>query len=189
MFVSKEFPFLGASPDGLVHCTCHGRGLLEIKCPSNHKESLELWYTDPNCPVLSENMKTNHPYYYQVQHQMLVTNLNYCDFYVWSNGKTDNDQFLVRIEKDTAFCETMMAKHAEVFDKVILPELLTRKSDPKIESKAKLYCLCRRPSFPPMIACDNKLCKIEWFHYSCVNVKKAPRKSWYCPDCKRASLN
>ena len=22
-FVSKEFPFLVASPDGLVHCTCH----------------------------------------------------------------------------------------------------------------------------------------------------------------------
>ena len=101
----------------LVHFTCHGRGLLEIKCPSNHKESLELWYTDPNCPVLSGNMKTNHPCYYQVQHQMLVTNLIYCDFYVWSNGKTDNDKLLVRIEKDTALCETMIAKHVEVFDK------------------------------------------------------------------------
>ena len=42
LFVSKEFSFLGASHDGLVHCTCHGRGLTEIKCPSNHKESLEL---------------------------------------------------------------------------------------------------------------------------------------------------
>ena len=161
MFVSKEFTFLGASPDGLVRCTCHGRDLLEIKCPSNHKESLELWYKDPNCPVLSGNVITNHPCYYQVQHQMLVTNLNYWDFYVCSNGKTDNDKFLVRIEKDTALCETMMAKHAEIFDEVILAELLTRKSYPKIGSKAKNYCLCRRPSFPSMIAYDNKVRKIE----------------------------
>ena len=34
LFVSKEFFFLGANPDGLFHCTCHGIGLLEIKCPS-----------------------------------------------------------------------------------------------------------------------------------------------------------
>ena len=76
-----------------------------------------------------------------------------------------------------------------MLNKVILPELLTRKSDPRNESKVKLYCLCRRHSFPPMIACDNKVCKIEWFHYSCVNVKKAPCKSWYCPDYKTASPN
>ena len=37
LFVSKEFPFLGASPHGVVYCTCHGRGLLAIKCPSNQK--------------------------------------------------------------------------------------------------------------------------------------------------------
>ena len=42
------------------------------------------------------------------------------------------------IEKDTAPSETMIAKHAELFDKVIFPELLTRKSNPKNESKAKL---------------------------------------------------
>ena len=122
-------------------------------------------------------MKTNDPYYYQVQHQMLVTNLNYCDFHVWSNGKTDNDKLLVRIEKDTALCETMMAKHAEVFDKVIIPEFLTQNSDPKNESKAKLYCLCRKP----MIACDNKVCKIEWFYYSCVNVKNGTSQKLVLP--------
>ena len=66
---------------------------------------------------------------------MLGTNLHYCGFYFWSNGKTDNDKFLVRIEKDTALCETMMGNYAEVFDKVILPKLFTWKSDPKNESK------------------------------------------------------
>ena len=32
-FIDLSNPFLGASPDGLVHCICHGKGLLEIKCP------------------------------------------------------------------------------------------------------------------------------------------------------------
>jgi len=26
-------PFIGASPDGLVECSCCGKGTLEIKCP------------------------------------------------------------------------------------------------------------------------------------------------------------
>ena len=41
-----------------------------------------------------------------------------------------------------------------------------------------------RPSFPPMIACDHRDCKWEWFHYSCVGVKKAPKGRWFCKDCK-----
>ena len=32
LVVNKKYPFLGASPDGNVHCACHGRSLLEAKC-------------------------------------------------------------------------------------------------------------------------------------------------------------
>ena len=42
LFVFKEFPFLVANPNGRVHSTYHGRSLLEIKCPSNHKESVNF---------------------------------------------------------------------------------------------------------------------------------------------------
>ena len=31
-------PFIGASPDGVVHCSCCGTGVLEIKCPYSCKE-------------------------------------------------------------------------------------------------------------------------------------------------------
>ena len=31
--VSPKYPHLGASPDGLLTCTCCGDGLLEMKCP------------------------------------------------------------------------------------------------------------------------------------------------------------
>ena len=33
LFIDIENPFIGASPDGLVSCSCHESGLLEIKCP------------------------------------------------------------------------------------------------------------------------------------------------------------
>ena len=42
LLVSEEFSFLGTIPDGLLHWTCHGRILLEIKCPFNHQEGLKL---------------------------------------------------------------------------------------------------------------------------------------------------
>ena len=86
-------------------------------------------------------MQTNHTHYYQVQHQMLVANLNYYDFYVWSNWKADNAKFLVRIENVTLPCEIKMTKYAEVLDKALLPELITQKSDPKKESKAEICCI------------------------------------------------
>ena len=35
-----------------------------------------------------------------------------------------------------------------------------------------------------MITCDGTNCKTERFHYACVKIKKAPRKNWYCEECK-----
>ena len=68
---------------------------------------------------------------------------------------------------------------------VILPELVCRKNDPNISQEDKLYCTCKRPAFQPMIACESKTCKTEWFHYVCVNVKRAPQGDWFCFDCRK----
>ena len=45
------------------------------------------------------------------------------------------------------------------------------------------YCLCNRPEFGYMIACDNNKCVIEWFHFECVNLNSEPKGKWYCPTC------
>ena len=39
LVVSTERPFLGASPDGIIQCSCCGKGVLEIKCPFMLKEA------------------------------------------------------------------------------------------------------------------------------------------------------
>ena len=73
-----EFPFIVASPDGLVLCSCCGKECAEITCPFNQRG---------NCifePVKNDNFyltKVNnsikilvtHQYYYQVQTQIHVT--------------------------------------------------------------------------------------------------------------------
>lgn len=45
------------------------------------------------------------------------------------------------------------------------------------------YCTCGDYSHGEMIQCNNIECPIEWFHMSCLKMKKAPRGNWYCGQC------
>ena len=65
-----------------------------------------LEITDQKNSEYGHFSSSDHTYYYQI----LVKNIIYCNFYLWSNGKTDIDKFLVRIKLDTALCKTMMKK-------------------------------------------------------------------------------
>ena len=86
--INSKFHYLGASPDGITNCDCHGKGLLETKCPFNFKTGLKNYNKSKNCPILHNNiMDTKHEYYFQAQLQMLVTETNHCDFFVWTERK------------------------------------------------------------------------------------------------------
>jgi len=47
------------------------------------------------------------------------------------------------------------------------------------------YCICNQVSYGDMVACDNKDCPFEWFHYACVGVTQPPKGKWYCPQCTK----
>jgi inhibitor of growth protein 1 len=53
-----------------------------------------------------------------------------------------------------------------------------------IDPDEPTYCLCDQISFGEMILCDNDLCPIEWFHFSCVALMTKPKGKWYCPNCR-----
>ena len=53
-----------------------------------------------------------------------------------------------------------------------------------IDPDEPTYCLCDQISFGEMILCDNDLCPIEWFHFSCVSLMSKPKGKWYCPNCR-----
>ena len=101
LHINEKFPQLGASPNGLVYCDCHGHGILEIKCLHKYKDGFEKCENDKNFPLdLNSLIKINHEYCYQVQGQMLVLgNRNYCDFNIWSK----NEQKMCRVEKNYSF--------------------------------------------------------------------------------------
>ncbi|KAK7578001.1 hypothetical protein V9T40_010206 [Parthenolecanium corni] len=45
------------------------------------------------------------------------------------------------------------------------------------------YCICNEVAFGDMVACDNKKCPYEWYHYPCVGITSSPKGKWYCPQC------
>lgn len=85
LHVNPKYPYLGASPDGLVTCACCGNGLLEVKCPYSVRQS------PPTCAAYlhaAENggysLSRDHEYYFQIQGQMGITERPYCDFVCWT---------------------------------------------------------------------------------------------------------
>ena len=68
LHINNQFPFLGASPDAIVNCSCHGKRLLEIKCPFKYRDGLDGWIEEPTCPLDKKyHIKESHKYYYQIQ--------------------------------------------------------------------------------------------------------------------------
>lgn len=56
--------------------------------------------------------------------------------------------------------------------------------DLAIDPDEPTYCLCDQISYGEMILCDNDLCPIEWFHFSCVSLSTKPKGKWFCPKCR-----
>ncbi|KAK9329485.1 hypothetical protein V1520DRAFT_343220 [Lipomyces starkeyi] len=59
----------------------------------------------------------------------------------------------------------------------------------RMKSSQKTYCICDDVSYGDMIACDDKNCKIEWYHLGCVNMKRPPKGEWICPLCTERLRN
>ena len=98
LWVNTAMVHLGASPDGIFqHAT--GLGIIEIKCLKVLREtSVEdliqnVRSIPPKVSISSQcfvifndtlRLKRKHPYYYQIQQQLLVTGAVFCDFVLHS---------------------------------------------------------------------------------------------------------
>lgn len=93
--ISPLHPFIGASPDGFVSCSCCGSGVIEIKCPfsvknlSVNEAANSVAYFCLEKDVQGKiRLKRDHAYYYQVQMQLFVTDKQYCDFILWTERES-----------------------------------------------------------------------------------------------------
>ena len=87
-----------------------------------------------------------------MQEHMFLLGVSFHDFFVWTLVK--NDYLLVRIERDEHFISEILPQLDEYFFAVLLPEVVSRKSDLSSDNKQKHYCICQRPCFESMIACN-----------------------------------
>ena len=101
--------FIGASPDGRILCrnidTCN-HGCLEIKCPYSINHNVTVTMTPEE--IADEypdffmkrgddgllHLPCDHAYYAQVQGEMAVLNVEWCDFTVFSNGTVVVDRII-----------------------------------------------------------------------------------------------
>lgn len=136
LVVSLEYPQLSASPDRLIYCECCSGGCLEIKCPYLVGKGMNLatYAKRKNTCLISDNsamhLDKSHSYYYQIQMQMFVTRLQYCDFVVWG----PKEFFTQRILKDEDFLSENIEKALEFHASVVVPELLGRFFTQKVDS-------------------------------------------------------
>lgn len=85
---------LGASPDGLVG----DDAIIEVKCPFKHRmNTAEIQKDLTYCFDVEGKLKTNHPYYHQLQGQMCILNRSICYFIVWT---TKVSFFILPVERD-----------------------------------------------------------------------------------------
>ncbi len=93
LIIHDFYPFMGASSDGRVKCSCCGDGTLEIKCPYScrnmsfleglNNESEPEFFLQENNGELSLNVY--HAYYFQIQAQPKFTEATFCNFANQSN--------------------------------------------------------------------------------------------------------
>ncbi|XP_034075609.1 uncharacterized protein LOC117548421 [Gymnodraco acuticeps] len=81
--IHPDAPWLGSSPDGLVFDPTESPpfGLVEIKCP-NVKSYVDCSYLKMQSGTLK--LKQSHSYYWQVQGQLLLTGMEWCDFVIFA---------------------------------------------------------------------------------------------------------
>lgn len=116
---SQNYPWLGASPDGLVDIEdklgeawaeddlTYFNGMVEVKCPFSQKIT---------------TIGARPDYWLQIQIQLEVTDRNWCDYYVWTPGAGTH---LETVEREDITKELAQLKaFYDRFQKVIGDKLL-----------------------------------------------------------------
>ena len=147
---------------------------MEIKCPYKYCKCAPTNIDDPSFYLINTidgfRLNPNHQYYYQVQMQLALCDVSYCDFVVW----TPKGMVTIRIQPNQVFFMEIKQQLQRFFQKCILPQILTDRlqtpspvilplNDPyqrhKASPQTEVYCYCRQGEDErQMIGCDNHNC-------------------------------
>lgn len=123
LFLDKNSPFIGASPDRIITCDCCSPACLEVKCPFSinfttpHQGNLPYLVRENECITL----KRQHKYFTQCQSQMGVTGLERCYFVVW----TPHGSHIEIIKFDSEFFENIKDDFRIYYNNFYLKSIFT----------------------------------------------------------------
>lgn len=120
LFINKDYPFLAASPDGLIG----EETVVEIKCPYSARHKPINPVTVPYLEMVDGqlSLKKKHPYYAQIQGQLLCTGRKYCNFIVY----TFKEIKVLYISKDENFIEEMLKGLIDFYNNYLEKEILNK---------------------------------------------------------------
>ena len=140
-WVNKLWPELGCSPDGLVFdpVETNKYGLVEVKClklfrsvaPANlfkaladkkvtNQQIYNACFGRPQSETNTLELKSTHMYYFQIQLQLAITGLEWCDFVLWSAIGQPNVE---RIRRDEQLIKKMTGNLTALWHRVVAPEI------------------------------------------------------------------
>ena len=120
LFTSKDHPYLGASPDGIVKCKCCRTRLVEIKCSLKYQDISPPEVADINSYHLETingeiKVKKTSPWYYQIQTQMGVCKIDKCDLVFFTRKGISVETVYFDLE----FYQKIVLKCSEFFQVMI----------------------------------------------------------------------
>lgn len=100
--------------------------VVEVKCPYTVRDQgINAYAKMQLAPLFAEEngnfgIKEDHQYYYQMQMQLFVLNVDLAHFVVW----TKNEITIIVVIKNISFWEIEYPKTKIFFERVILPEIM-----------------------------------------------------------------
>ena len=130
IYISEQYLFLGASPEGIVHGEDSGAKLVEVKCPFKHRDkTIEEACHDPTfCIELKDGvfqLKRHHHYYYQVTGQLGITGVSTGYFVVWTQADIFIEEIVLDKDVWSTMQDTLKHFYYDCFGSKILDRLCT----------------------------------------------------------------
>nr|XP_012139969.1 PREDICTED: uncharacterized protein LOC105662418 [Megachile rotundata] len=142
LFIDSEFPYFGASPDGIVGEDT----IVEIKCPYAARQ---MSPTDAIINKVGEmyrifnknddtRMNEKDGYYYQIQGQLHITQRKYCIFAIWTPFGIKH----TIVERDDTFWQMkMLSPLKQFYEECLVPELIDSRAARNMPIREPQFCL------------------------------------------------
>lgn len=124
-------------------------------------------------------LKRSHKYHTQIQFQMYVCQLLFCDFVAF----TLRGIYIQTRDYDPEFVSSLTDKCSSFAFDYLIPEILCHKLEDK-EIVMYVKTVCRRPRFGKIQSCSNISCRIK-HHLSCIGHQRKYKGQWKCKECQR----